>query len=208
MGGRGRGQEVRDQRPELRPLQNLRHQGPERQYQLGSARGRRRAELSGDVATVARTGRTHDCVGWAAGSRCRHTKSASDAIRARCGWRFESLRAGGEKAIVAHRTGAFGLFSANLLQPLESASCNTLQPRLQPKAIVMSFLSCRAALCASLAIGLSLPGTALAQQQEIRAAKEAEDDPLRRGGIHTRRSPEGADDRRQLSGRPPCQRRA
>ncbi len=29
----------------------------------------------------------------------------------------------------------------------------------------MSFLSCRAALCASLAIGLSLPGAALAQQK-------------------------------------------
>ena len=34
-----------DQRPELRPLQNLRHQGPEPEHQLGHARGRRRAEL-------------------------------------------------------------------------------------------------------------------------------------------------------------------
>ena len=37
--------EIRDQRAELRPLQNLRHQGPESKYQLGSTRGRRRTEL-------------------------------------------------------------------------------------------------------------------------------------------------------------------
>src|SRR5262249_58315199 len=36
----------RDQRAELRPLQNLRHQGSQPEYYLGSARGRRRAELS------------------------------------------------------------------------------------------------------------------------------------------------------------------
>ncbi len=34
-----------DQRAELRPLQNLRHQGPEPEHHLGHARGRRRAEL-------------------------------------------------------------------------------------------------------------------------------------------------------------------
>ena len=34
-----------DQRPELRPLQNLRRQGSERQHHLGSAGGRRRAQL-------------------------------------------------------------------------------------------------------------------------------------------------------------------
>ena len=36
----------RDQRAELRPLQNLRHQGPEPEHQLGAAGGRRGAELS------------------------------------------------------------------------------------------------------------------------------------------------------------------
>ncbi len=37
---------VRHQRAELRPLQNLRHQGPEPEHHLGAARRRRRAELS------------------------------------------------------------------------------------------------------------------------------------------------------------------
>ena len=40
---------LRDQRAELRPLQNLRHQGPEPEHHLGAARGRRRAELSEHV---------------------------------------------------------------------------------------------------------------------------------------------------------------
>ena len=35
-----------DQRPELRPLQNLRHQGSVAEHRLDHARGRRRAELS------------------------------------------------------------------------------------------------------------------------------------------------------------------
>ena len=47
------GPRFRDQCPELRPLQNLRHQGPERQHHLGSARRRRRAQLRGDVTTIA-----------------------------------------------------------------------------------------------------------------------------------------------------------
>ena len=34
-----------DQRPELRPLQDLRHQGPDAEHRLGHARGRRRPEL-------------------------------------------------------------------------------------------------------------------------------------------------------------------
>ena len=38
-----------DQRAELRPLQDLRHQGPDPEHQLGGARGRRRAELSEHV---------------------------------------------------------------------------------------------------------------------------------------------------------------
>ncbi len=38
--------EIRHQRAELRPLQNLRHQGPESEHYLGPTRGRRRAELS------------------------------------------------------------------------------------------------------------------------------------------------------------------
>ena len=42
----GRFREIRHQRAELRPLQDLRHQRPESEHQLGSARGRRRPELS------------------------------------------------------------------------------------------------------------------------------------------------------------------
>ena len=38
--------QIRDQRAELRPLQNLRHQGPESEHHLGSAGRRRRTELS------------------------------------------------------------------------------------------------------------------------------------------------------------------
>src|ERR1700752_4297281 len=34
-----------NQRPELRPLQNLRYQGPEPEHRVGAARGRGRAEL-------------------------------------------------------------------------------------------------------------------------------------------------------------------
>src|SRR5688572_20152581 len=45
MGGRRGGRALPDQRPELRPLQNVRYQGPEPEHQLGYARGRRRAEL-------------------------------------------------------------------------------------------------------------------------------------------------------------------
>ena len=45
MGGGGRRAALRDQRAELRPLQDLRHQGPEPEHHLGAARGRRRAEL-------------------------------------------------------------------------------------------------------------------------------------------------------------------
>ena len=47
-----------DQRPELRPLQDLRHQGPDPEHRLGDARGRRRAELHrGDVRPTAASGR-------------------------------------------------------------------------------------------------------------------------------------------------------
>ena len=42
----GRRREIRDQRAELRPLQDLRHQGPESEHHLGAAGRRRRAELS------------------------------------------------------------------------------------------------------------------------------------------------------------------
>ena len=44
---------LRDQRAELRPLQNLRHQGPEREHHLGAAAGRRGAGLSEHVTTEA-----------------------------------------------------------------------------------------------------------------------------------------------------------
>ena len=40
---------LRHQRAELRPLQNLRHQGPGPEHHLGAARGRRRPELSQHV---------------------------------------------------------------------------------------------------------------------------------------------------------------
>ena len=43
-----------DQRPELRPLQDLRHQGPDPEHQLGHARRRRRPELPEHVACSAR----------------------------------------------------------------------------------------------------------------------------------------------------------
>ena len=42
-----------DQRPELRPLQDLRHQGPDPEHRLGHARRRRRAELRRHVMPVA-----------------------------------------------------------------------------------------------------------------------------------------------------------
>src|ERR1041384_1404883 len=44
-GGGGYGAALRDQRAELRPLQNLRYQGPESEYRLGAARGGRRAKV-------------------------------------------------------------------------------------------------------------------------------------------------------------------
>ena len=45
MGRGGRRAALRDQRAELRPLQNLRHQGPQPEHHLGAAGGRRRAEI-------------------------------------------------------------------------------------------------------------------------------------------------------------------
>ena len=47
VGGGGRQTALRDQRAELRALQDLRYQGPQPEHQLGAARGRRRPELSG-----------------------------------------------------------------------------------------------------------------------------------------------------------------
>ena len=52
MGGGGRLAALRDQCAELRPLQNLRHQGPELKHHLGSARGRRWAELPQHVISI------------------------------------------------------------------------------------------------------------------------------------------------------------
>src|SRR3982074_1646143 len=62
MGGAGRGSELRHQRAELRPLQNLRHQGPEPEHRLGGAGGRWRAELP-----------EHVMMCYAGLPRCRHT---------------------------------------------------------------------------------------------------------------------------------------
>ncbi len=53
---------VRDQRAELRPLQNLRYQGPQPQHHLGAAGGRRRAEIFQYVRAFSRLR-----------SRCCHT---------------------------------------------------------------------------------------------------------------------------------------
>ena len=53
MGG-GRRHALRDQRAELRPLQDVRHQGPEPEHHLGAARGRRWPELSEYVRVSAR----------------------------------------------------------------------------------------------------------------------------------------------------------
>src|SRR5712691_1124979 len=53
MGGRGRGAALRDQRAELRPLQDLRHQGPEPEHRLGAAGRRRRTELREHVTGAA-----------------------------------------------------------------------------------------------------------------------------------------------------------
>ena len=50
-----------DQRPELRPLQNLRREGPQRQHYLGSAGGRRRTQLRGDVTRAARLREPRPC---------------------------------------------------------------------------------------------------------------------------------------------------
>ena len=49
VGGGRRPAALRHQRAELRPLQNLRHQGPQPEHQLDGARGRRRPELSRHV---------------------------------------------------------------------------------------------------------------------------------------------------------------
>ncbi len=43
-----------DQRAELRPLQDLRHQGPDPEHRLGGAGGRRRAELPEYVSDFGR----------------------------------------------------------------------------------------------------------------------------------------------------------
>ena len=52
VGRGGRPAALRDQRAELRPLQNLRHQGPQPQHHLGAAGGRRRAEIFQYVIAV------------------------------------------------------------------------------------------------------------------------------------------------------------
>src|SRR5580704_12363375 len=58
MGGGGVRSALPDQRPELRPLQNLRHQGSKREYHLGSAGRWWRAQLRGDVKHDSVTHRT------------------------------------------------------------------------------------------------------------------------------------------------------
>src|ERR1700704_3588560 len=55
MGGGGWFAALRDQRAELRPLQNLRHQGSEPEHHLGPPRGRRRTQLPQYVSVVVKT---------------------------------------------------------------------------------------------------------------------------------------------------------
>src|ERR1700761_6377160 len=64
MGGGGVRSALSDQRPELRPLQNLRHQGPEREYHLGSTGGWWRTQLRGDVTHDSVTRRTDTAAGY------------------------------------------------------------------------------------------------------------------------------------------------
>src|SRR5215475_8926286 len=52
MGGRGGQAALRDQRAELRALQDVRHQGPEPEHRLGAARRRRRPQLHWHVILV------------------------------------------------------------------------------------------------------------------------------------------------------------
>src|SRR5262245_15813676 len=58
MGRGGFGPALPDQRAELRPLQNLRREGPECQYHVGSSGGRRRTQLRSHVNDHV----VHDCV--------------------------------------------------------------------------------------------------------------------------------------------------
>src|ERR1700761_4930482 len=69
MGGGGVRSALPDQRPELRPLQNLRHQGPEREHHLGSTGGWWGAQLRGDVTHDSVTPRTDGSAG------CGHDKA-------------------------------------------------------------------------------------------------------------------------------------
>src|SRR5271169_5165127 len=80
--GRGGGlAEIRHQRAELRPLQNLRHQGPESEHYLGSSRGLRRTELSEYVTTSCQSG--HDTATSGLSSSCLCAPLAL-FLRARC----------------------------------------------------------------------------------------------------------------------------
>src|ERR1700689_52216 len=89
--GRGCGPApLRDQRAELRPLQNLRHQGPEPEYHLGPARRRRRAELSEYVTLPLPRFRR----------RCG-LKSPATREHVTTGTGFVSLRHCGKKVILA-----------------------------------------------------------------------------------------------------------
>ena len=72
-----------DQRAELRPLQDLRHQGPDPEHRLGHAGGRRRAELSGRHVAVN-------------APSCHRTTCSSTA------WRGERHKAWGGQAASAH----------------------------------------------------------------------------------------------------------
>ena len=68
-----------DQRPELRPLQDLRHQGPDPEHQLGHARRRRRTQLPEHVSAE-RCGRCRVAGRWRAGRGARPGASADPAL--------------------------------------------------------------------------------------------------------------------------------
>src|SRR5215469_11539999 len=93
MGGGGLRPALPDQRPELRPLQNLRHQGSEREHHLGSSGGWWRAELRGDVTHDSVTHRTDGMAAYG------HDKATLERFWGGAG----STRAGGELSSLSLR---------------------------------------------------------------------------------------------------------
>ena len=87
---------LRHQRAELRALQNLRHQGPQPEHQLGGAGGRRRAELSGHVVVSRR--KMADYLAASAGRRAGMRR-----LRGRIFLPVAAVSAGGSTSRLGHR---------------------------------------------------------------------------------------------------------